>query len=243
MHKCFSYKVQDIDESQGIVKVYANAFDNIDSDDDVSLKGSFTKTLKDNLGRMKWFLNHGWSNDHVLLGVPFVDGGIQDDFGLLATNKFNFGGSDKQAKRLARDTFEDYKIYAEYQRTLEHSIGVEPIKIDKIEKNEQGQEIRYVSEWKMWEMSTLTTWGANEKTPMVSLKELNEIPNTIQFFQNMLKGNYSDHRLEKIENVINSLEALYKEPLIFTQQEPKENTLINYEPLLKQINNSKLFKG
>ena len=160
MYKSLSKEIKDIDEKQGIVKVYANAFNNRDEDKQVSLPGSFTKTLKENLGRMKWFLNHGYGNDFVLLGTPFIDGGQQDSFGLLATNKFNM------SKQIAKDIFEDYKIYAEFGRTLEHSIKVEPVKVDRIEdKGDPEKETEYVSEWKMWEMSTLTTWGSNEKTP------------------------------------------------------------------------------
>ena len=53
MYKSLSKEIKDIDEKQGIVKVYANAFNNRDEDKQVSLPGSFTKTLKENLGRMK----------------------------------------------------------------------------------------------------------------------------------------------------------------------------------------------
>jgi len=237
MYKSLSKEIKDIDEKQGIVKFYANAFNNIDTDQDVSLPGSFTKTLKENLGRMRWFLNHGWGNDYALLGVPFIDGGIQDDFGLLATNKFNFGGTDLNAKRIARNTFEDYKIYAEFGRTIEHSIGVDAVKVDR-EEEENGMKIRYVAEWKCWEISTLTTWGSNDRAQFVELKDLRELDSTFKLLERMLKGKYTDDRLEKIEDTMNILKALTKEPLIDTHEDEPSGSTQNDEPLLKLINDN-----
>lgn len=234
-------EIKDIDEKQGIVSAYANAFNILDEDGDVSLPGSFTKTLQENLGRMRWLLNH---DTDKLLGVPFIDGGIQDSFGLLGNNKFNM------QKEIARDTFEDYKLYKEFGRTLEHSVRVRakkseilegdaiPIEFRKDATDKQFNQIRLVKEWMMLEMSTVM-WGANEKTPLVDIKSLSEMDETLRFLEKMLKGNYTDERLKKIEETYNILQSLKNEPLKTTPKEPEKNT--NIEPLVNAIKQSKLF--
>lgn len=231
MKKYLQKEIKSIDQKQGIVKFYANAFGNVDSDGDVSLQGSFTKTLKDNLGRMRWLLNH---DTDILLGVPFIDGGIEDNFGLLATNKFNM------EKKISQDTFEDYKIYADYGRSLEHSIRVQAVpkkyevfEGDAIPKeyrdeayNKGFDRIRVVKEWQMWEITTMLTWGSNPRTPMVDLKSLSEIDDTIDLLKTMLNGRYSEERLKKIDETLNILKSLTDEPLSSTRNEPENNTRI-----------------
>jgi hypothetical protein len=100
--------------------------------------------------------------------------------------------------------------------------------------------IRKISEWKWWEYSTLTSWGANERTPMVDIKSLQELENTIDFLSKMLKGNYTDERLKMIEETYNILLSLKSEPLRPTPPEPGIDTLI--KPVIEAMNKSKLFK-
>ncbi len=59
-------------------------------------------------------------------------------------------------KQIGRDTLEDYKLFAECGRTLEHSIEVRAMKRD-------GEDRRKVLQWKMFEFSTLTSWEATLK--------------------------------------------------------------------------------
>ena len=232
----WKFEIKDIDQKKGLVTVYANAFNNIDSDNDISLPGSFTKTMKESFKRVKWFLNH---NKEQLLGVPIE--AIEDSFGLKITGQLNM------SKEIGRDTLEDYVLYAENGRTLEHSIGVQAIKYEVLEGDAIPQEyrsqgidwIRKVSEWKWWEYSTLTSWGANENTPMVDIKSLTKLQDTIDFFEKMLKGKYTDERLKKIEETYNILKSLKSEPLKTTQQEPDRFTLS--EPMIEVMKKSKLF--
>lgn len=242
LRKSLSNEIKSVDPKQGIVQFYANAFNTVDSDGDVSLPGSFSKTLKENIGRMRWLLNH---DTDKLLGVPFIDGGIQDSFGLLATNKANMD------KEIAKDTFQDYLMYKEYGRTLEHSVRVWPIKQEIVEGDaipvefrkqaaDQGMnEIRIVKEWGLREVSTVM-WGANEHTPMVDIKSLEQLDDTLAFLNKMLKGNYTDERLKKIEEIYTILQTLKREPLKATQSEPAKNTP-DYKPLVEVLNKSKLF--
>ena len=41
-------QIKDLDESKGIVQIYVNSYNIEDSDGDISVKGSFKKTIKEN---------------------------------------------------------------------------------------------------------------------------------------------------------------------------------------------------
>jgi hypothetical protein len=225
----FSYNVKDIDQKRGLVTVHANAIGNIDTDGDISMPGSFNKTINESFNRVKWFLNHDRTQ---LLGVPIEAKEIEN--ALQVTGQLNL------KKQIARDTLEDYILYSENGKTLEHSIGVQAVKYEVLEdipaeyQNMGFSKIRKVSEWKWWEYSTLTSWGANERTPLVSLKNLNDINNTIDWFELMMKGNYSELRLQMLEDMIKILKSLKREPGILN------DTTFN-EPIIEAIKKSKLF--
>lgn len=77
---------------------------------------------------------------------------------------------------------EDYKLYAEYGKTLEHSIGVKAIKRDDKDK-------RIVKEWSLWEYSTLSSWGANPQTFLIDIKNADKqtIQEHIGFLKKLLR--------------------------------------------------------
>ena len=54
--KWYDIKAKDVDEQEGIVTVAVNGLGIKDAQGDISMPGSFTKTLKEGLKRMKWFL-------------------------------------------------------------------------------------------------------------------------------------------------------------------------------------------
>ncbi|MDR1913883.1 MAG: hypothetical protein LBQ68_05305 [Clostridiales bacterium] len=191
MIKNFKTKTADVDE-KGRVIIAVNAFGNVDSDNDISEKGSFKKTLSENFDRTKWYLNH---NQSILLGVPIK--GWETDEHLMMEAKFNMN------KQISRETYEDYKLYAEHGKTLEHSVGVNSIKRDT-------KDARRVLEWKLYEFSSLTNWGANENTPLIDIKSEKGAKEAIEFLEKMMKGNYSDERLKSIENQISMLTKAVK---------------------------------
>jgi HK97 family phage prohead protease len=200
--------IEDVD-NKGRVKVAANAIGNVDSDKDMSMPGSFTKTLSENFARTRWLLNH---DKGLLLGVPLE--GKEEGEHLVMVGQMNM------KKQIAIDTYEDYKLFAEHGKSLEHSIGVNAIKFQN-----KGN-IRQVSEWKLWEYSTLTAWGANENTPMLGIKEMADTNEAIELLNLMLKkGNYSDEKFKEIEKQLNTLKSLCNEPLIDThEQQPIDNS-------------------
>lgn len=210
-HKLFQSKVQDVDEEKGIVINYDNAFNKLDSDKDISRKGAFTKTLKENVNRMKWFMNH---NSNLLLGVPFIEGSKEDDTGLLSYNRINL------QKEIGRDILSDYKLFKEYDRTLEHSIGYEVMNSKPYDIGD-GKQGRELLEIKLWEKSTLTSWGANEFTPLVDIKSMKDINSILEILNKMFTENYnySDERKKQAEALIKQIESLSKEG-------PGETTLV-----------------
>ena len=195
MYKGLITEIKDIDE-KGIVTVAANALGNIDSQSDISHPGSFQKTLVENFARLKWFLNH---NPTILLGVP-LEGKEVNPF-------LQIRGQLNMKKEVSRDVYEDYKLYAEHGKTLEHSIGVDPV------RKEQKGDVRHVYEWKLWEYSTLTSWGANSETPLLGIKSANDIPQAIDWLEIKMKGgNYTDEKFVEIQKHINFLRSLTATP-------------------------------
>lgn len=222
-YKDFETIIKDVDE-KGRVLVAANAVGNTDADKDMSMPGSFQKTLTENFSRLKWFLNH---NSDYLIGVPIEGKEKMPHLEML--------GQLNMKKQLSKDVYEDYKLYAEYGKSLEHSIGVEAI------KKEQKGDIRQVYEWKLWEYSTLYSWGANENTPMLAIKSENKIADHIQWLELACKkGNYSDQRFLEIEKHLTLLKSLLTEPEQSTQViKPKEEPLKDTQPSTIECPNCK----
>lgn len=194
--KTFATIIKDVDQ-KGQVMVAANAIGNIDSDNDRSMPGSFNKTIKENFTRVKWFLNH---NPWQLLGVPLE---AKESSGYLKVL-----GQLNMNKQMSLDIYEDYKLYAQHGRTLEHSIGVEA------KKSRMVDNVREVIEWKWWEYSTLTSWGANSDTPLLDIKSASDLYDEIQWNETRLKkGKYSDEKFKEIDLYLRQLKhSLSTEP-------------------------------
>lgn len=221
IQKAFSNcKVDDIDQ-KGRVVVAANAFDNEDADGDISAVGSFTKTLKEHFSRARWFLNHDKS---LLLGVPIEGNEVYPHLKMV--------GQLNMEKQIGKDAYSDYKLYAEYGKSLEHSIGVNPIQRDKKDR-------RIVKEWQLWEYSTLTSWGANPNTPMLGIKSAQDMSETIDWLDIMLrKGDYTDERFKQIELHIKTLRSLALEPELqaTTRQDKPDEKQAQIISALKEYN-------
>lgn len=191
-------KANDVDE-KGVVTVAVNGIGIKDSQKDISMTGSFNKTLKENFNRMRWFLNH---RTDQLLGVPLS--GEEKDNNLVMVGQINL------KKQIGRDTLEDYKLYAENGRTLEHSIGVKAIKRDETDR-------RKVKEWFMGEYSTLTAWGSNPQTFLVDIKSATseQVKDAIEFIRKSFQYRYSDERLNAYDMQLNlMLKALSGAPIV-----------------------------
>lgn len=182
--KSLQYPTKAIDvQKEGIVTVAVNGIGIEDNQHDISMPGSFARTLGD-MRQKRWFLNH---DSRLLLGCPIS--GEEKDGNVIMTGKMNLN------KQIARDTFTDYELYAECGRTLEHSIGVLAVKRDTADR-------RKVLEWDMKEYSTLTAWGANPQTFLVGLKsgsadQIREAADIIR--KALTMRGYSDERLKSYD--------------------------------------------
>lgn len=186
-------KTADVDE-KGIVTIAVNGIGIEDSQKDISMPGSFVDTLKNDMDRMRWFLNHDTTQ---LLGVPIKGEETTDN--LVMTGQLNL------SKQIGRDILSDYKLFAEAGKTLEHSIGVKALKRDP-------EDARKVLQWRMYEYSTLTSWGANPNTYLVGIKSAGagQVKEAVEFLRLAMKQKgYSDERFMNIEKELDAcLKAL-----------------------------------
>ena len=208
--KQLSYDLKELDESQGIVTAYANAYDFKDSDDDISGRGSFDKTVKENFKRIRVLKDH---NKTITLGVP-LEIKTDDPFGLLTTSKFNL------KKEVSRDMFTDIKLMHENGLNAELSIGYQVMNRDKHNKS-------LITEYKLMEYSFLSSWGANELSTVQGIKNIKSTYGILELIEKSYNLDYSDTRLRQIETILKALSD--KEPLL-------DNTS-NDKPLINAVNN------
>lgn len=186
----YQTKTADVDE-KGIVTVAVNGIGIEDSQKDISMPGSFVDTIRDDIGRMRHFLNHDTTQ---LLGVPLY--GEEKADNLIVESQLNLN------KQIGRDILTDYKLYAEAGRTLEHSVGVKALVRDKEDK-------RKVLKWRMYEFSTLTSWGANPNTYLVGIKSassVEQIRDAVDILTLACKQKgYSDERFMNMERELKML--------------------------------------
>jgi HK97 family phage prohead protease len=216
--KNFQTKIADIDE-HGVVSIYVNGYNNIDSDNDISLPGCFEKTCRERFKQIKHLKDHDRTQ---LLGLPleFI---TNDPYGLLVRSKMNL------EKQFVKDVYSDYKFFAQHDRTLEHSIGYRAIKFSI----DETSQIRKISEYKLLEYSTLSFLGANSNTPCVGIKgeAITGLKDEMQLLDEMLrKGDYSDEKFLQIENKLKEIQNKIEEMKTLNVTEPLEDTQPIVEP-------------
>lgn len=211
--KQFSHEIKDFDEAKGIVKAYANAYDFKDSDGDISAKGSFTKTVKDNFKRIRVLKDH---NPTVSLGVP-LELDSNDPYGLMTVTKFNL------KKEVSRDMFTDIQLMKDNGLNAELSVGYEVVARD--EKNKS-----IIKEYKLWEYSFLSSWAANSLSTVSDIKSIKSHYGVLELLTKAYDLDYSDTRLKEIETILKSL----------TEKEPVEPITPKVEPIDKEQLNKDL---
>ena len=192
--KQISFDLKDLDEEKGVIKAYANAYNNEDSDKDISAFGSFTKTVKENYKRIRVLKDH---NPKDMIGVPLnID--TEDTYGLLTTTQFNM------KKEMGRDMFTDVKLMHENGLNAELSIGYNVLQRDKSNKS-------IITEYKLMEYSFLSSWAANELSTVQDIKSIKSTYGILELIEKSYDLDYSDTRLKQIEAL---LKSLTNEPLI-----------------------------
>ena len=206
---------RDIDEQTGIIKGYANVYNVKDSDGDISLPGSFSKTVAERAKKIKIFKNH----TPQLVGIP-LELDIADPYGLGLTAKMLM---DTDA---GRDTFHEVKFLHENGFESGMSIGGWVIKRNVKNKAE-------VVEYRLKEISVLTTEEPANQLSLVSavkaVKELTE-PTQEEFWSIIEKA----YNVRFSDNILKSLEQF----LTLKDNEPDQldaDTTQAVEPLITNI--------
>lgn len=191
----YGLRMKSVDTTEkGRVTILANGLNIEDEQGDISMNGSFAKTLNDfNNGRRNIFhyKNHDKSDT-----IGFVVNGKETQSDLVLESQLNLN------KQIGRETYEDYKLAQELGKNIEHSIGVYAIKRDSSDK-------RKVMEWQLEEVSTLTKRGANPSTGFINLKSIDADVNpaeAINFLRAVLKRKYSDDKLHVFNEQLTLLE-------------------------------------
>ncbi len=185
--KGLHYELKDIEESKGIVSAYFSAWDNIDADGDITHRGAFTKTIKENgpdgRNRVKMFKNHNPSQ------VP----GKVLELGEDSTGGFFV--AKMASTTLGKDTLLEYKEGI----ITEHSFGFE------ILQEEKKSDANHIYEYKLHEVSGLTHWGANPETPVRFIKGIKTDTDALEAMKSVEKylanGSFSDEMLEEAEKL------------------------------------------
>jgi hypothetical protein len=203
----------------GTVTVYASAFNIVDLDGDTIPKGAFKRTIKERgpngSNQILHLLHH--DTDKILSKPTELK---EDDFGLLATVPI-------PDTTLGVDTYKLYK-HGVYN---EHSIGYK--NIDSSQEIVRGVTITTLKELKLWEFSTVP-WGANPRTPLVSIKsetkteKLDEIAARLDKINKAITDNHFCEKtmnllqieIQYLSDAIKSINAEPTETVIEQSQEP-----------------------
>lgn len=190
-----SFDVKDFDEKKGIVQAYANVYDFKDSDGDISAKGSFNRTVKNNFKRIRVLKDH---NPTITLGVP-LELNTDDAYGLLTTTKFNLN------KEVSRDMFTDIQLMKDNGLNAELSIGYNVMGRDEKDKS-------IIKEYKLMEYSFLSSWAANELSTVQDIKSIKSTYGILELIEKAYGLDYSDNRLRQIEAILKALNEDSLEP-------------------------------
>jgi len=223
-------QIKDISEGDGIISGYFASFGNKDSDGDIITKGAFKKTISENgpqshHPRIKHLLDHDTTK---VIGV--IQELKEDDRGLYYVSKLGNHTLGRDALHMAKDGI-----------ITEHSIGFQTIK----SREDKEQNASMITEIKLWEGSSLQTWGANSNTPLDGVKSLKEKGNYYIERINTLtkalrKGDYSDSGFEMLEIQLKQIQELVNQLIcqsveaVVTESSNKDLEAVNY---LKQILN------
>ena len=171
MKQLFSYKnnfkpalIKSVDGKKGIVTGYFSAFNNVDADGDIIRPGAFTKTIAEKgpnsaQPRIKHLFNHNTSQP----------------LGVLMTLSEDSTGLAYESQIGTHTLGQDFVKMVESNLITEHSIGFRTIKKNQLQdyegymKNPSAGWFE-IKEIELWEGSSLTSWGANQNTPLTSLK-------------------------------------------------------------------------
>jgi HK97 family phage prohead protease len=197
-YKSFDLEVKDVDAKSGVVAGYFSAFGMVDSDGDIIMPGSFKRSIQDwgveGKQRIKHLLNHNPSQPLGKLTTLKEDG-----YGLYYESKI---GSHQLGK--------DFIKMVESGLISEHSIGFKTL------REQKGIEANEIHDVMLFEGSSLTAWGANENTPLIGMKgmqNIEKIQDQIKSFEKFIRdSDVSDETIDlcliKVKQLAQTVEQM-----------------------------------
>lgn len=180
------------DADEGIVSGYLSAFGNIDSDGDMIMPGAFERTIKERGPNGTRSIKHFMDHEKKAVGVFTVL--KEDDYGLYYESK----AGDWTA---GVDFFKMVKAGA----ITEHSIGFKTLRKERFSDHTKIYEI------KLFEGSSLQGWGANEFTPIMGFKSMDDFEAYFDRMEYAIKnGTLSETSLARVESYLKSLLLNFK---------------------------------
>lgn len=197
--KDFSGGFEDVDLKKGVVVGYLADFNSKDSDRDIIRKGSFLKSIQERgpksaRPRIKHLMNH-----NIDWPVGRFDVLEEDTKGLRYES---FAGRHTNGR--------DFLLMVEDGIITEHSIGYKTVQeIQRADYNE-------LIELYLMEGSSLTCWGANERTPIVGVKseDFGAVASLMGRMEKLIKGlrngSYSDAAMSRLELELEQIQSQLK---------------------------------
>lgn len=186
-----SIGLEDIDESNGIVKGYGSVFNNIDSDNDIILAGAYTKTLNENGSRVRYCNQHR----------------IDQPLGKFTELREDGNGLYFVAEIPKTRLGEDVLLLMKNGVINENSVGIMPIV-----KSFRQDGVRELKEVKLYEISCVTL-AANPLAMITDAKGLIDqdlLGKRFDILAKMIKKeNVSDELGYAIESELMKLKSLF----------------------------------
>lgn len=201
-YKRMTQDVKDVDVKKGIVTGYFSAFNIKDSDGDIIRPGAFKRSIDEwfGKGRVKHLLNHDPRQPlGKLLELK------EDSYGLYYESQIG-------THNLGRD----FLKMVESDLVKEHSIGF------NVRNQKKGKEANELIDITLYEGSSLTSWGANEYTPMLGVKSLDQRKARVKQLEKFIKHtDATDETIELLMLEIKQLNQLIED--ISSAQVPAES--------------------
>lgn len=200
--KSNNFELKDFSEKEGIVSFYFADFDSKDSDNDIIRAGAYKKSIEENRSRIKHMKNH----DHTQVV------GVLKEIG--EDHKGAFAVSQLAKTTLGRDTLIEYEAGI----ISEHSHGFQIMQ----DEFDQTVGANIIKEIRLWEVSSLTHWGANQNTPTIDVKSAKDVVVQMQKLNHILhKSKISDEKGEELLKEYERLNEFFKSLNIETKPTAK----------------------
>lgn len=175
VYKSYEYKSDDVTVKGNTICGYFAIFNNIDSDGDVFQPGAFAKTIAENGPQGKGRVLHLYAHNRWD-SLPI---------GKLTLLKEDAKGLYFESEIVETDFNKDILAHYKAGTLKEHSVGF--YIINSRDEMVNGKEVRYITEVKLLEGSTVL-WGANEEALVTGIKSFNNLEKELIEIKSLLQS-------------------------------------------------------